>query len=49
MTFDRELHDQLCREVIEADPVTPGFTLSNAIAQEEARRLLEDSQAYFGD
>ncbi len=49
LTFDRELHDQLCREVIEADPVQPGFTLSNAIAQEDARRLLADSQDYFGD
>jgi tetratricopeptide (TPR) repeat protein len=49
MVFDRELHDRLCREVLEADPVHPGFTLSNTIAQEDARRLLEDSQDYFGE
>jgi hypothetical protein len=49
LAFDRELHDRLCREVIEADPVAAGFTLSNSIAQEEARRLLADSEAYFGD
>jgi hypothetical protein len=49
MTFDRELHDRLCREVVEADPETPGFTLANAIAQEDARRLLADSQDYFGE
>jgi tetratricopeptide (TPR) repeat protein len=49
ITFDRELHDRLCREVIAADPEQPGFTLSNSIAQEEARRLLADSQDYFGE
>ncbi len=49
LTFDRELHDRLCREVIEADPTEPGLTLANALAQEEAARLLEDSEDYFGE
>lgn len=49
IAFDRELHDRLCREVLEADPEQPGFTLSNSIAQAEARRLLADSQDYFGE
>ncbi len=49
LVFDRELHDRLCREVVEADPVEEGLTLSNTLAQEEARRLLDDSQLYFGD
>jgi hypothetical protein len=49
MTFDRELHDDLCREVLDADPVAPGLTLINTIAQEEAAELLETSEDYFGD
>lgn len=49
LTFDQELHDQLCREVVEADPIAPGLTLSNTLAQEEARRLLDDSEDYFGE
>ena len=47
--FDQGLHDRLCREVIEADPVAPGLTLANTIAQEEARELLASSDDYFGD
>jgi len=49
LTFDRDLYDRLCNEVIDADPVEPGFTLSNTLAQEEARRLLDDSEDYFGE
>ena len=49
LVFDRELHDRLCREVLDADPVAPGLTLSNTIAQERARELLESSEDYFGD
>ena len=49
LVFDRDLHDRLCREVIEADPVAAGLTLVNTVAQEEARQLLESSEDYFGD
>jgi hypothetical protein len=49
LVFDRELHDSLCREVIEADPVAPGLTLSNTLAQEQAADLLGSSEDYFGD
>jgi hypothetical protein len=49
LVFDRELHDRLCREVIEADPVAPDLTLTNTMAQEEARQLLGSSEDYFGD
>ena len=49
LVFDRELHDRLCREVLEADAEEPGLTLTNTLAQEEARRLLDDSEDYFGD
>jgi hypothetical protein len=49
LVFDQELHDRLCHEVLEADPVAPGLTLTNTIAQEEARALLGSSEDYFGD
>jgi hypothetical protein len=49
LVFDRELHDRLCREVLEADVEQPGLTLTNTLAQEEAQRLLDDSEDYFGD
>jgi hypothetical protein len=49
MTFDRELHDRLCREVLDADPVAPDLTLINTLAQEEATLMLETSEDYFGD
>lgn len=49
LTFDRELHDRLCQEVIDADATEPGLTLANTLAQEEAARLLEESEEYFGE
>ncbi|MCJ7754569.1 MAG: TRAP transporter TatT component family protein [Thermoanaerobaculales bacterium] len=49
LVFDQELYDRLCREVIDADPVAPGLTLANTLAQEKARALLGDSEDYFGD
>ena len=49
LVFDRKLHDRLCREVIEADPAARGLTLTNTLAQEEAKVLLESSEDYFGD
>ena len=47
--FDKELHDRLCTEVVEADPNVEGMVLSNTLAQREAQALLDDSQEYFGD
>ena len=49
LTFDRPLHDRLLREVLAADPHSPGLTLANIIAQREARTLLADSLDYFGE
>ena len=49
LVFDRDLHDRLCREVIEADPIAPDLTLTNTMAQEEASALLGSSEDYFGD
>jgi hypothetical protein len=49
LTFDRPLHDRLLQEVIAADPVSPGYTLSNVLAQRQARQLLDSAADYFGE
>ena len=45
LVFDQELHDRLLREVLAADPNQPGLTLSNILAQQQARELLDEG--YF--
>jgi hypothetical protein len=45
--YDRELHDKLLNEVIDADPVQRGLTLFNTLAQEDARELLASADDYF--
>jgi hypothetical protein len=47
LMFDQELHDRLLNEVLAADPVAPGFTLMNVLAQERAKKLLESGKDYF--
>jgi hypothetical protein len=47
LVFDRPLHDQLLNEIVNTDPDASGFTLSNVLAQEEARELLADADEYF--
>ena len=47
LMFDRELHDRLLNEVIEAQPDIPGYALSNALAQQKARELLNSAKDYF--
>lgn len=47
LVFDRELHDRLLNEVLAASPQVPGYTLSNVLAQQEARRLLQSADDYF--
>lgn len=47
LVFDRSLHDRLLNDIVNADPNAPGFTLSNVLAQEEARELLADADEYF--
>ena len=47
LLFDRELHDRLLREVLQADPTVEGLTLMNTIAQEQARELLASADDYF--
>ena len=45
--YDRELHDRLLQEVLDASPEQPGLTLFNTLAQDEARELLAGAEAYF--
>lgn len=45
--YDQELHDRLLNEVLAADPVKPGLTLLNILAQREAQNLLESGAEYF--
>ncbi len=47
LVFDRVLHDRLLNEVLQADPAAPGMTLSNVLAQRDARALLADADDYF--
>ncbi len=47
LVFDRDLHDRLLEEVLASDIEAPGLTLSNALAQQDARVLLEGSNDFF--
>jgi len=47
LMFDRELHDRMLNEVLEAKTDVPGYTLSNTLAQKQARELLKSGEDYF--
>jgi hypothetical protein len=47
LLFDQERHDRLLAEVLAADPVAPGLTLVNTLAQRRARELQESAKDYF--
>lgn len=47
LLYERELHDRLLTEVLAADPVAPGFTLTNTLAQRDAKALLQSADDYF--
>jgi len=47
LLYDRELHDRLLNEVMDASPYAEGLTLGNVLAQEEAAQLLADADDYF--
>jgi len=47
LMFDQELHNRLLNEVLLAEPVVEGMTLTNLIAQERAKDLLASSKDYF--
>ena len=45
--YDRELHDQLLKTVLSAEPKQDGYTLFNTLAQREAQELLDAADDYF--
>ena len=45
--FDRELHDKLLNEVLRADIHAGTLTLSNVLAQQQAKILLQSADDYF--
>jgi hypothetical protein len=47
LVFNQELHDRLLNEVLAADPKAHGYTLTNTLAQDRARKLLESGKDYF--
>jgi hypothetical protein len=47
ITYNRELHDQLLHEVLKADALVPGLTLSNTLAKRLAQELLVSADSYF--
>lgn len=46
-TLDRELHDRLLDEVINADPTVERLTLQNRLAQQRARELKDSADDFF--
>ncbi len=47
LAFDKVLHDRLLNEVLAADAVWPGMTLTNTVAKQRAAILLAESDDYF--
>jgi len=47
MMFDKELHNSLLKEVLQANPHDKNLTLSNILAQNTAKELLENGSEYF--
>ena len=47
LLYERELHDRLVSEVLDASPYADGMTLTNVLAQEEALRLRAAADEYF--
>ena len=47
LLFDRELHDRLLTEVLEAEVKASGFTLMNVVAKKQAKQLLLSGDDYF--
>ncbi|MCH7821817.1 MAG: hypothetical protein IIA07_07355 [Proteobacteria bacterium] len=45
--YIRDLHDRLLNEVLQADPYADGLTLTNVMAQDEAKTLLDDADDHF--
>ncbi|MDH5395447.1 MAG: TRAP transporter TatT component family protein [Gammaproteobacteria bacterium] len=47
LVFNQTLHDKLLEDVLKSDPKIRDFTLTNMLAQEQAKALLLSSKDYF--
>ncbi len=47
LMYERELHDRLLNEVLAAEVKQPGLTLTNRLAQQQAKELLASADDYF--
>ena len=47
LLYEKELHDRLVDEVLDASPYADGLTLTNVLAQEEALQLRVEADDYF--
>jgi len=47
LMYERELHDRLLNEVLDAESRQEGFTLVNRLAQQQAKDLLASANDYF--
>lgn len=47
LMFNQELHDKLLNDVLKTEPRSKGFTLTNMLAQEQAKELLASGKDYF--
>jgi hypothetical protein len=47
LIYDQQLHDKLLKEVLAAKPEVKGMTLSNTVAQKQAKELLASSNDFF--
>lgn len=49
LVFDRALYERLLNQALQREVEAPGLTLSNVLAQQRARRLLDQADDYFGE
>ena len=47
LVFNQELHNKLLNQVLKTEPRLYGFTLTNMLAQKQAKALLLDGEDYF--
>ena len=47
LVFDRDLHDELLTSVLAQTAEYPGYILSNALARDQAEKLLAESDDFF--
>lgn len=47
LVFNQELHNKLLKDVLNSEPRAKGFTLTNMLAQQRAKELLESGKEYF--